>query len=704
MARSVATTIENTFRGGLITEASGLNYPENTCTETENCIFNYNGTVERRLGMDFEHTNGTSVIDRTTSVISTYLWKNVSGSGDTSLFVVQVGETLYFYDASILYVSQGLSASTVSLMDYVISGQGSPGLVECQFSSGNGLLFVTHPFCDSFYVSYDTGTSTATATQINIKIRDTLGDTADPYGVDTRPVTNLTSMDVHHYYNLLNQGWSTANLTTWDGTLTTMPSNTDIMWSFKNSSDAFAMSTVDNVMHGNSSAPKGHYILSVYSQDRDTVSGLSGTTSTTTGAHRVSTSAFFAGRVFYAGISTQGFNSKVYFSQIIERPEQYGFCYQQNDPTAEDVFDLLPSDGGVINLNDAGTIYKLFAIPGGLLAFAANGVWMISGSTGLGFTASDYTSVRISSIGSLSSTSFVDVGGLPAWWNADGIYTMQLTQTGGPSIQSLTYTTVRKMYDAIPLLCKTQAKGFFNSTTGVVQWLYRSTESSDPTVQYEFDSILNFNVSTNAFYQWTLPTSDVKVHSLFVVPPDTATPAESNVVDNSAADVLDNDGNNVTTFATTIGSRVPIFKYLVSYNDGTNYNFTIADNVDTSYLDWVTYDTVGVDYDSYFTTGYKIHGNAITKFQPTYVEIYSKTDLPVSYYFQSIWNYANTGSTGKWSSKQYVEHTDLNYDYTTRRLKVRGSGLVLQFKITSLPGKAFKIAGWATQETGNTQP
>jgi hypothetical protein len=704
MPRSVATTIENNFRGGLITEASGLNFPENSCTETTNCVFNYNGTVERRKGLDFEHGYNLKTIDRSASVVNTYLWKNVSGIGDISILVVQVGATLYFYNASVLVISTGASLSTVDLNTFAVAGGASPKTTECQFSSGNGLLFVTHPGCNSFYVSYDTVLEAATATQIDLTIRDTLGDTADPYAVDARPTTNVVSLDVHHLYNLYNQGWSLTNLNTWDAARTDLPSNVDIMWSFKNASDVFATSTIDNVMHGNSSAPKGHFILSVYNQDRDTASGLSGTTNTTTGHSRVSTCAFYAGRLFYSGLAATGFTSKVFFSQIIERPEQYGHCYQQNDPTAEDVFDLLPSDGGVININDSGTIFKLFAIPSGLIVFAANGIWMISGSTGLGFTASDYTVTKIASVGAISSTSFVDVGGLPAWWNADGIYTMTLSQVGGPQIQSMTYTTIRSMYASIPLLCKATAKGFFDSTTGVVQWLYRSTESSDPTVQYEFDSVLNFNAATSAFYQWTLPNSAVKVHGLFVVPPDTSTAVETTVIDQFGQTVVDSLGNTVTAFTNIIGSRVPIFKYLVSYLNAGSYYFTFADESDATYVDWLTYDGVGVAYDSSFTTGYKIHGNAIDKFQPTFISIYSKTDEPVEYYFQSIWNYANAGNTGRWSSLQYVSHSDLNYDYSIRRLKVRGNGLVLQFRIKSLPGKAFKIAGWATQETGNAQP
>jgi len=51
-----------------------------------------------------------------------------------------------------------------------------------------------------------------------------------------------------------------------------------------------------------------------------------------------------------------------------------GNCYQVNDPTSDQLFDLLPTDGGVIVIQGCGSIYKLFPLQNALLVFAANGV------------------------------------------------------------------------------------------------------------------------------------------------------------------------------------------------------------------------------------------------------------------------------------------------------------------------------------------
>jgi hypothetical protein len=205
MPRQVAVTVENNFSGGLITEATGLNFPENACTETYDCEFRLDGSVERRLGFDFEADYSTKTINRTDEAISTYLWKNVAGNGDFTLLVVQVGMVLYFYEvlAEQSY-SSGAVASTVTLSP--VAGASNSQIIEFQYCDGNGYLIVTHPHCDPVRVSYNTSTHVATGTSITIKIRDFEGAVADPYTISERPTSTLAGLNTSHYYNLLNQG------------------------------------------------------------------------------------------------------------------------------------------------------------------------------------------------------------------------------------------------------------------------------------------------------------------------------------------------------------------------------------------------------------------------------------------------------------------------------------------------------------------
>lgn len=705
MPQETGIVVENNFINGLITEATGLNFPENAVTETYDCEFDLDGSVYRRPGFDLEANYTTKDIDRENVAIATYLWKNVAGDGSVTILVIQVGNTLYFYETDGTGIfSTGAQSTTVTLTP--VGGAPVITTTEAQFSDGNGYLFVTHPYCDPVRVAYDIAAHTASGTTLNIKIRDFEGALADPNAVDSRPTTTLGTMDVSHKYNLYNQGWNTTNLTAWDTAQTTMPSNADVMWRFKDSSNNFDATTpsIARVNAGNTPAPKGHYILNLANQDRATASGITGVASTTTSYHRPSVSAFFTGRVFYAGVNYTGFNSNIYFTQIIERLDQYEKCYQVNDPTSEDLFDLLPTDGGVISIPEAGTIYKLFTMPGGLCVFAANGIWFITGSQGIGFTANDYSVQKIANVATLSASSFVNVQGAPCWWNSEGIY-MLSGQGNIPQAQNITFNKIQSFFDGIPVPSKRFARGFYQPLTGVIRWIYRSTATSTLTKLYEYDRTLSFNTKTNAFYPGTISDSDVKVNSIISTELITRPIQVLDVVDSLGDNVIDSLGNQVIAFSDSGSDELQFDKYLVSWADGSTYKFTFADKRNEEYVDWKSYDDIGVNYTSYFITGFKLRGQGIRRMQANWVRVFSRITDPVSFLFQGIWDFATTGSsTGRWSSNQLVEHTDLNYNNASKRLKVRGHGEALQFRVSSIAGKSFDIVGWVSTQSVNQQP
>lgn len=721
MPQQAATSIENNFKNGLVTEATGLNFPENACTETFNCEFTLTGAVRRRLGFDFEAEYSTKGINRSNSVVNTYLWKNVSGNGDITVLAVQVGLVIHFYEviADASY-SAGEVVTTVTLTP--VSGAVDSQIYEAQFSDGNGFLFVTHPHCEPVRISYDITTHTAAGVPMSIGIRDFEGSKNDPYATSERPVTTLAALNKDHLYNLFNQGWTLTNLIAWDTAQTTLPSNADVMWAFKDSANNFDFSnaSIARITAGNSPAPKGHIVFGAFDQDREGSTGLAGVYSPSTGYQRPNTSAFFAGRIFYSGVNYVGYNSKIYFSQIVESDAQYAACYQVNDPTAEDLFDLLPSDGGVITIPDAGTIHKLVTTTTGICAFAENGVWFITGSSGIGFRANDYSVLKISNIPTISGTSFVNVGGFPVWWNARGIYMMTSgkgqitvdpannsvqTQQSLPDIKSLTDQSIKSFFADIPISSKKYARGVYHYLDNHIRWIYRSTSTNNLTEIYEYDRVLNLNLITGAFYPWTITPSNVKINAIVISDVTSGNISIDNVVDGSD-DVVDDSSNQVIAFSSSGSESSPFDKYLVSYWDGATYQFTFADKINSSYLDWLQYDLVERSFDSYLVTGYKVRGQGIRKFQNNWIRVFS--DLTegdtTSYYFQGIWDYANSDTSGRFSTNQLVEHDDSRYDVVSKRLKVRGHGLALQFKVTSVEQQPFEIIGWSAMESGNQSP
>ena len=69
-----------------------------------------------------------------------------------------------------------------------------------------------------------------------------------------------------------------------------------------------------------------------------------------------------------------------------------------------------------------------------------------------------------------------------------------------------------------------------------------------------------------------------------------------------------------------------------------------------------------------------------------------------SCFVSALTDYANDPSTGKWSNKQQICKNDLGFDYSTRKLKMRGLGKANQFKFESDSNKPFNIVGWVAVE------
>lgn len=815
MPNQPVNIFEGSFTKGLITEATALNFPENAATDMDNCVVNIPGDITRRLGVNFEANGSTSTIDRTNSAMSSYIWNNPGGDGNSKLFVRQVGDTLYFYDISSATSSDPLStqALTGTVLLSPAIGNTVDKTAEAQFSDGNGYLFVYHTSCDPSYVTYDPVSFKLTSYIITVQTRDLYG-LNDNLKVTQRPAT----LSTEHNYNIQNQGWTTGNswdttsvtsilgvtgtydftvaaaianvsggdvytgtaniqiysedfqsapgiflttlyctisgtvtsyvgtdlklsvnsvsysgnfsgagtstphnfggdgstwqvnppnplwtegntlwqysvwtfsslntstITTWNSAEGNYPSNADVWWYFTNSSGTFDPATTQPyVSLSTGNAPQGHYILNAFDMDRSLVSGIANINKVST-TKRPVTGCFTNGRVWYTGINdsqaTAGdvkyytWSENIYFSQVIQTPNDFGSCYQFNDPTSENLNSLLPTDGGIITLVGCGTIHKLFPIQNGLLVFANNGVWFITGSKGIGFSADDYTITKLSNVQTLSNTSFIDVMGLPFFWTEDGIYSVVPSSGGALAVTPLTVSTIRTAYNNIPVASKGYARGDYDRINYVIKWVYRSTQESSVTNRYEFDSVICFNTYLKCFYTYSIAAGNNSEHV--------------------------HDVKYVTYPYAGNGIPLPSFKYPCSKASSNTYSLGFAEEYDTTYKDWGS-----SDYTSTFTTGFTLakssflklySGEGQKKMQVSYLFLYSRNNDYNSYYIQSLWDFASTYDSNRWSNQEFHENFSSNYSFIGRKYKPRGRGLALQFKVTSVSGQPFDIVGWS---------
>lgn len=382
--------------------------------------------------------------------------------------------------------------------------------------------------------------------------------------------------------------------------------------------------------------------------------------------------AWYAGRVFYSGPQTKNLASNIYFSQIVQRTDQYGKCYQNNDPTNEYFADLLADDGGVIRIPEMGVIRRLFTFQDGLMVLASNGVWLIRGASGKGFTANDYRVRNITSIGVDSPMSVINFKGTPMWWGKEGIYAANYNpQYDSYDVQSASLTTIDIFFNDIPAINRQYVKGVFSIYDNVAYWIFNDSASLASSDYYVYNRVLVFDGYTKAFYPWTISTATPNVRGVaLVVDPSNTNP--------------------------------PAFKFSTTETiDTVSAYFTYSEFRDTNYVDWDTPGTA-VDYDSYGIIGYRIHGETEKYFQANYVFTFFNTETNSSCFIQGLWDFTNSGDSGKWSTPQQAYRPSLLYrNINHSRLKVRGKGKALQIKFYSESGKPFNIIGFSCNESVN---
>lgn len=494
--------------------------------------------------------------------------------------------------------------------------------------------------------------------------------------------------------SIFNKGF----IGTWNTDLLNFPSNSDVWWLYKDDTGVFnPTTTFVNVQQNVTAAAKGSQVLNPWNQDRSSVSGVSGLTSITTTA-RPSVCSWFQGRVFYSGVNASQqptgdepyttWTENIYFSQIVQTTSDFGKCLQTNDPTSQDFFSILASDGGVITIQGSGAIFKIFPIENGLVVFAANGIWFITGSQGIGFSASDYTIRKISNIQSIGYSSYINVNGYPMFWNEEGIYYVTPSQQGvgmggnSASLQvtNMTLGTILSFYQPLPKISKQFARGDYDRLNYLVQWCFRSTVETGVLDRYQFDRILVFNTVNKAFYYYTLPTAPLSDGTQIWI---------------RDVKYIQNPGGT--------DAPDPILKYLAVADTGP-FVVSFFEENNENYVDYQGVDGVGANFVSYFVTAFTLPGHGVVKSMPLYVNLYLRNEVNNSYKIQYIWDFAANRNSNRFSTIMAVNDntSTTNFGYIRRRHKIRGHGYACQMKITSIDGKAFDVIGWALVDITNS--
>lgn len=675
----------NTFVRGLITEAGPLTFPENASLAEQNFVLNVDGTRDRRLGMDYEDDFQlveplyTSTYEEG-QPYSTFNWENVGGNSALEFIVVQVGESLMFFDSAAKPLSSGL------LYTYQFSFDVS----SVDMTSVDGLLVVARNSRNILIFEYDEDTQTINSRTEPLKVRDSFGvedlylgdDLLKDENLKIRPSSNVRISDTH-LYNLRNQSWGRArvpfqsdsgkifgiSIPSFDVTsddpieafrqYTTPRSGTIPSWGKKYPANG------DNVTRGliddteetppvnkfspgelgptplfNSNVPRGFFIIDAlrrgpsreeqYQKMMNSSEGrleldLLGSLpeDTTPGGPTCVTE--YGGRVWFAGFSGEviggdsrspRLSSYLLFSQLVTDASKATLCYQSNDPTFEEEVDPLDTDGGYVKLNGAYGIKKLVEVGDTLMVFAENGVWSVSGGAE-GFKATNYVVNKITDRGCLSRSSVLVVEDSVMYWSESGIFSIARNEFGDYRPTSLTTNTIQSFYTGLSFEQLRNSYGVYDSYDLKARWLIRDVEIGAPITELVFD------IRLQAFYLSVLRNSALSPTILAPVisPPYQISEDESQVL--SDEDEVFYNADEVVIPRRRIRDARREVLY-VTMTSSAPCQITFSSYKDENYEDWASSFLGGLDAEAFFLTGYTPAGENLSRKQVNYLTVFMR--------------------------------------------------------------------------------
>jgi hypothetical protein len=641
--------------------------------------------------------------------VGVFRWYNVGNDSDVQFAVVQTGQILSVYDLSETSTSASL-IDTVDLSAYITGKT----LVDCV--SGMGFLFVVEGTAEPMFLEYDATTGQVARQEITIEIRDFFGVT-DANGTIGKPVV----LNDNHEYNLANQGWDSTKWGAYFTATANYPANNQQWFVGKDGNDDFDPALLDKHDFGDTFAPRGRFKISAFDRSTSRDSAFGGTTEVDIEQGRPQCVGFAFERVFYSGVESTirvstnrapNMTGWVLFTRTLRNTPDFGRCYQEADPTSEMDSDLVDTDGGYVNIPDAGRIHKLLSKGDSLLVFAELGIWQIYGVDG-GFTATAFVVEKVTDLGVLSASSVVDAEQNVLFWNRGGIYVLEPDQQSGRLVASnITEASIQSFYNEIPLAAKENACGIFDPVNRRVTWLYNDSEDYDGE-EYRnlYTKELVLDLPLGAYSKQSISEASLS-----------PSPYVAGYV--STPDFLRRQEGVRSRFDSV--TKYLVVQYLDLATDSAATTFGYYRDAD--FLDWASAAGGGTSFDSYLVTGYEILGDDTKNKQATYMFVHSKQteqefvddgagglefDNPSSCIVQARWDFSTDGSYGKWGTpfqayrlkRPYIpalgEFTYGQEMITTKTL-LRGRGRGLSVKFLSEEGCDMYLYGWSIMFTGDS--
>lgn len=411
----------------------------------------------------------------------------------------------------------------------------------------------------------------------------------------------------------------------------------------------------------------------------------------TAGLDRITDVAYMSGKYFYLTGDT------VLFSQTVtEDNKGFDKCYQDADPTSEEISDIVPTDGGYVKFQTMGDGMALKVFNRGVLVFGRDVVYGLISPLDGRFTATEYDTVELSRAGLAGAQSVVSIADKVFYWSPLGIFSIGVNQQTGNTMvaENITSSTIQTYYNNIPQFSKEHCKAAFDYVNNRIYWFY----PTDPENLICLDGVLMYDLNYNAFCPFKISaggcvTAVFETINSYEIRPTLYLRADGKRIVAGDNYVITNEQDN------KYNRFVAIQHCILTDNNAISF----GDFISREFIDWDTN-----SYDSYMVSRPIMLGDTYyNKQAPIMQTLFKRTEeykmMPKDTYIAQSgayirmrWGWSLNDKSNRWDLVQngYRPQKDfLQDEYVESRMHIRGRGKSFQVEIRNDKNKDLRLSG-----------
>ena len=390
--------------------------------------------------------------------------------------------------------------------------------------------------------------------------------------------------------------------------------------------------------------------------------------------------AFAFGRVWYAGAQTTRWSTKIFFSQVLLDNNRAGKCYQDADPTAEEINALIDTDGGVLSLPEAGRVVKMIPLTSVIIVLAENGVWAIQAGRE-GFSPLAFTRNQITEVGCISKKSVIKIEDSVMYAADNGIYQIGANEQGKIVATNITEPKVDSLYNSITFTQKANSVAIYDYKKKEYSLYYGTGNNTVGSI--------NLRLKNGAWYPYRFDVNSSELPATFYMAIPFYSPRSR-----------ESSGTKVLVYSSSAEGS---FYTINEYSDKNFNDFGVAPIDAYLKTSAITLDNPQFDKQATYATFYfDITETGVNGVDDTMNLVYTS---PSSCLMTPYWSWSNSTKLGKQGRERQIYRLpdtpldsngdfDIGTDVLVVRDRVKGQGKALQFQFQTEPNKNMRLIGY----------